>query len=81
MDRDPRDRPPGAARDTQMLGHDEALETMTERGSREVAVDLMRMALALLDRARESASAGRLQSALDLLEQKRSGRVPKRPIP
>lgn len=40
--------------------------------SREVAVDLMRMALPLLDRAGEPLAAARLQHALDALESEAS---------
>ena len=45
-----------------------------DRRSREVAAALMRMALALLDRADEGLAAARLQHALDTLEQRRAGR-------
>lgn len=38
---------------------------MTGRGDREVALDLMRLALPLLDRAGASLAAARLQSAID----------------
>lgn len=44
-----------------------------DRRPREVAAALMRMALALLDRADEGLAAARLQHALDTLEQRRPG--------
>ncbi len=41
--------------------------------ARQVAISLMRMALALLDRADESLAAARLQHALDTLELRAPG--------
>lgn len=41
---------------------------MMERGGRDVALDLMRMALALLDREGEALAAARLQGAIDCVD-------------